>query len=79
MGRGPHFQAALPSPGGVWHGGVGAVVQTGIYCKRFLRALPDGVENIGQGKRWFLLEMRTQQGTLALGVIHLVSGVGASG
>eukprot|EP00959_Pyramimonas_sp_CCMP1952_P270811 5661432-Pyramimonas_sp.AAC.1 len=78
MGWRPHFQAALPSPGGGWHGGVGAVVQKAVYCKKFLRSLPAGVENVGQGQSWFFLEMKTQHCTLALGVIYLVSGIGAS-
>eukprot|EP00959_Pyramimonas_sp_CCMP1952_P401380 8410379-Pyramimonas_sp.AAC.1 len=79
MGWRPHFQAALPSPGGGTHGGVGGVVQKGIYCKKYLRSALGGAQDFGSGECWFFLELKTHGVSMAIGVIYLISDLGLVG
>ena len=74
----PHFQDALESPGGGTHAGVAAVVQPGLYCKKFLAQCGKHVQ-IGSGNGWFFLEMKLKDATLAVGVCYLVCSLGIAG
>eukprot|EP00959_Pyramimonas_sp_CCMP1952_P400754 8397655-Pyramimonas_sp.AAC.1 len=74
----PHFQAAIPTPGGGTHGGVGAVVPRGFSFRRFL-AGAGSVKGLGQGTCWMPLELRTKQSSIAIGIVYMVSDLGVCG